>query len=104
MPAESASQRKVLVYLAGRRGSAARQDDLSPADEETLLRSLREDLRAAHRTEPSKYQRWQCQVQRFVRNEESGKIDVITDPGLTSEFCPGPDPTVLENGARTPGS
>jgi hypothetical protein len=103
-PVQSASQRKVLVYLAGRRGSAAPQEELSLADEETLLRSLREDLWAAHRTEPSEYQRWQCKVERFVRNEESGKIEVITDSGLTSEFCSDPDPTVLENGARTPGS
>ena len=100
-PVQSASQRKVLVYLAGRRGSAARQEDLSPADEETLLRSLREDLRAAHRTEPSEYQRWQCKVERFSR-DENGKTVVTTDPGLTSAFCPAFDPTVVENGARTP--
>jgi hypothetical protein len=100
-PVQSASQRKVLVYLAGRRGSAARQEELSLADEETLLRSLREDLRAAHRTEPSEYQRWQCKVERFSR-DENGKTVVTTDPGLTSAFCPAFDPTVVENGARAP--
>ena len=43
-PASSAPQRKVLVYLAGRRGSGTRQTPMVPAEEARLLRELRRDL------------------------------------------------------------
>ena len=42
-PASSAPQRKVLVYLAGRRGSGARPS-ITPEDEARLLQDVRRDL------------------------------------------------------------
>jgi len=98
-PAQSASQRKVLVYLAGRRGSAARRDPLTLNEEETLLRSVREDLMDAHRTDPNDYDVKGCKVQR----QDSEGI-FRPDPQLTAVFCPAAVvPTVVQNGVGAPG-
>jgi hypothetical protein len=92
----------VLFYLAGRRGSAARQEALQPDDEENLLRLLREDLRAAHGTEPNDYDYMGCKVQKISQDGE-GKTVVTVDPRLTAVFCPGFVPTRVETGAGARG-
>jgi hypothetical protein len=79
-PSDSAPQRKVLIYLAGRRGVPARRTPLSPAEEAELLRALRRDLEAQRGLDPGQYST--CVVQ-------SGEA-MAPDPALTAAFC-GPD-------------
>ena len=76
----SADQRKVLVYLAGRRG--VRTGALSSDDVRGLLRGIRADLQARD-TDPGQYST--CRVQQFDRT--TGGLSVVTDPALKS-FCP----------------
>jgi hypothetical protein len=77
---ESADQRKVLVYLAGRRG--VRTGALSPDDVQGLLRGIRADLQARD-TDPGQYST--CLVQQFDRR--TGRFSAVTDPALNA-FCP----------------
>lgn len=76
-PAESALQRRVLIYLAGRRGQWSRRTPLSPDAEAALLRDLRRDLEATRGLDLGRYST--CVVQ-------SGP-DMAPDAALTAAFC-----------------
>jgi hypothetical protein len=77
---ESADQRKVLVYLAGRRG--VRTGALSAHDVQGLLRGIRADLQARD-TDPGQYST--CLVQQFDRR--TGEFSAVTDAALNATFC-----------------
>jgi hypothetical protein len=79
-PAGSAPQRKVLVYLAGRRGSGARPS-ITAVDEARLLQELRRDLEVVRGLDVAQYST--CVVQ-------AGDAMTI-DADLTKAFgCPDP--------------
>jgi hypothetical protein len=80
-PASSAPQRKVLVYLAGRRGSGTRQTPLVPAEEARLLRELRRDLEETRGLDLDQYT--SCMVQSVSGSSMAPNAD------LTAAFgCP----------------
>lgn len=78
-PTESADQRKVLVYLAGRRG--VRNSALSTEDVQGLLRGIRADLQALD-TDPGEYST--CLVQRLDRKTDSATL--VDEPALSVIF------------------
>ena len=78
-PSESADQRKVLVYLAGRRG--VRSSALSTDDVQGLLRGIRADLQARD-TDPGGYST--CLVQRLDRKTDPATL--VDEPALSVIF------------------